>query len=379
MAYGQTGAGKTHTMIGTTSPSGDDDRGVIPRAIEDTFATIDEDTDTIKISFFEILNEKIYDLLKNSRAKVPLTLRQEGHRFLVGDLTSQSVASVEEAVGLLNQGCAIRSTGATAQNETSSRSHAVLRMELFRDNGNGDRHEAKMSLVDLAGSESVRKTQASGERLAEANNINRGLLALGNCISDICTGKGHIPFRNSTLTKVLKDSLEGQGCWTSMISCVSPSESDLTETLNTLRYADRAKQMKKPPVPEHLLKHAQAQAKKRRLANMIPPTPAAWKRPKLNSTIETPTPTKRRRPLAAEGAANRLNNTTPVRMPTSFATPTNERSFQGVGTARRNLDSFVSDDDETPSASFAGSAGKTPAFGSCSDISSIAGGEGGGG
>ena len=82
------------------------------------------------------------------------------------------------------------------------RSHAVLRMELFRDNGNGDRHEAKMSLVDLAGSESVRKTQASGERLAEANNINRGLLALGNCISDICTGKAHIPFRNSTLTKV---------------------------------------------------------------------------------------------------------------------------------------------------------------------------------
>ena len=75
-------------------------------------------------------------------------------------------------------------------------------MELFRDNGNGDRHEAKMSLVDLAGSESVRKTQASGERLAEANNINRGLLALGNCISDICTGKSHIPFRNSTLTKV---------------------------------------------------------------------------------------------------------------------------------------------------------------------------------
>jgi len=384
MAYGQTGAGKTHTMIGTTSPPGDDDRGVIPRAIEDTFATIDEDTDTIKISFFEILNEKIYDLLKNSRAKVPLTLRQEGHRFLVGDLTSQSVASVEEAVALLSQGCAIRSTGATAQNETSSRSHAVLRMELFRDNGNGDRHEAKMSLVDLAGSESVRKTQASGERLAEANNINRGLLALGNCISDICTGKAHIPFRNSTLTKVLKDSLEGKGCWTSMIACVSPAETDLTETLNTLRYADRAKQMKKPAVPPHLLKHAQAQAKKRRLAQMIPPTPAHFKRPKLNSTIETPTPTKRKKPRTD----NRLNSTTPVR--STHRTPGSGERFArtpGSGVVR-NMDNILRDMDENipedTSVSF--SAGQTTssgggklghnlgsAGGSCSDISSIGG------
>merc|ERR1719385_256354 len=118
-----------------------------------------------------------------------------------------------------------------------------------------------------------------------------------------------------------------------MISCVSPSETDLTETLNTLRYADRAKQMKKPAVPPHLLKHAQAQAKKRRLAQMIPPTPAAWKRPKLNSTIETPTPTKRNKPRPE----NRLNSTTPVQ-PT-FVTP--DRSFAlntGTSSAVRKMD-----------------------------------------
>ena len=94
-------------------------------------------------------------MLKNSRSKVPLALRQDGHEFHVGDLTAKVVGSVEEAMALLNQGCAVRSTGATAQNESSSRSHAIFRLTLFRNNGHNDTYEAKMSLVDLAGSESV--------------------------------------------------------------------------------------------------------------------------------------------------------------------------------------------------------------------------------
>jgi len=233
----------------------------------------------------------------------------------------------------------------------------------------------------LAGSESVRRTHAIGERLAEANNINKGLLALGNCISDICSGKGHIPFRNSTLTKVLKDSLEGRG-WTAMIACVSPSETDLSETLNTLRYADRAKRMRKPPVPPHLLKHAQAQAKKRRLAQMIPPTPSNWK-PRsgaaMNSTIETPTPTKRRRPLTDNH--QRLNSTAPTN---GFATPT-AATFVGGGAGGRggsvikNMDSLMQEIDEEEATRDQGRVGMDNFGGSCSDLSAIHGGVGGGG
>ena len=111
--------------------------------------------------------------------------------------------SFDEALELLDKGLKTRSIGSTASNENSSRSHAIFRVTIARVDDE-QRKEAKLSLVDLAGSESVRKTHAIGDRLMEANSINKGLLALGNCISDICAIKPHIPFRNSTLTKVLR-------------------------------------------------------------------------------------------------------------------------------------------------------------------------------
>merc|ERR1719394_1218346 len=175
-------------------------------------------------------------------------------------------------------------------------------------NDGEQRKIAKLSLVDLAGSESVKKTKAVGERLAEANNINKGLLALGSCVSDICRNKQHIPFRNSTLTKVLRECLHGEG-HTCMIACVSPTEADLSETMNTLRYADRAKCMQKPPVPKHLLQISNS-AKKRKFASLsIPPTPGKYL--KLNKTVEPLTPIssmKKTITPSSFGNAGRMNN-----------------------------------------------------------------------
>jgi len=176
----------------------------------------------------------------------------------------------------------------------------------------------------ISGSESVRKTQAIGDRLQEANNINKGLLALGNCVSDICGNKTHIPFRNSTLTKVLRECLHGEG-QTIMISCISPTEPDLSETMNTLRYANRAKNMQKPPIPKHLLQFSSA--KKRKFATLtIPPTPAKFMKmnntitgaitpfkshsksvhitPKMNATVASCTPSMKKIPSFSESLEN---------------------------------------------------------------------------
>lgn len=205
LAYGQTGTGKTHTMLGGKSA---ESRGIIPRALDDIFAIANSDTDSIGVAFIEILNEKLYDLLSGSLLKVPLALREEFGAFYVPQLKQHWTYSVKEAMDLLEQGLKTRAIGSTATNENSSRSHAIFRVTIARtDPETGDRKEAKLSLVDLAGSESVRKSNAVGDRLTEANNINRGLLALGNCISDICARKPHIPFRNSTLTKVLRGNI----------------------------------------------------------------------------------------------------------------------------------------------------------------------------
>lgn len=218
LAYGQTGAGKTYTMLGN-----DTDQGIIPRALKDIFRSADPETDSVGISFYEIHNEKVFDLLSQSQLKVtflsiflfcsifnfflfkvPLNIREEYGDFYLPQLKQQWTDSLSDALALLERGLKIRSIGSTALNENSSRSHAVFRISLSRQSDDSSRIEGKLSLVDLAGSESVRKTNAHGERLTEANNINKGLLALGNCVSDICANRSHIPFRNSTLTKVLR-------------------------------------------------------------------------------------------------------------------------------------------------------------------------------
>ena len=279
--------------------------GIIPRVLRDVFRGVGDST--VKISFFEILNERIYDLLRSH--KVPLTLKEVGNRFHVTDLKCAAVADEAEALELLEKGRRTRSTGATAQNAHSSRSHAVFVVSLEKvDPETGERVENKMSLVDLAGSESSAASAECGpERLKEGVNINKGLSALNRCFVSICNGDRHVPFRESTLTKVLRDCLMDDGGQTTMIACVSSTSADLRATVDTLRYADCVKKLEKPPMPPHL---AVATPFRRQL--LIPPTPAT-SRKRMNNTIETPTPSKRRAlptaPMNRSASASLLTST----------------------------------------------------------------------
>jgi len=329
LAYGQTGAGKTYTMLGNR-----EENGIIQRSLKDVFRLCDPETDSIGIAFYEIYNEKVFDLLSQSSLKVPLLLREEnGGEFYLPQLKHHWTGSFDEALELLDKGLKTRSIGSTASNENSSRSHAIFRVTIARMSLQNDcdeqRKEAKLSLVDLAGSESVKKTKAVGERLAEANNINKGLLALGSCVSDICRNNKHIPFRNSTLTKVLRECLHGEG-HTCMIACVSPTEADLSETMNTLRYADRAKSMQKPPVPKHLLQISNS-AKKRKFASLsIPPTPG--KILKLNKTVEPLTLSSSKRvntPSRMNATVGAFSSTAMKKVPT-FSVPSFSESLENI-------------------------------------------------
>ena len=160
------------------------------------------------------------------------------------DLTQRVVCGVSEALDLLRQGSSTRSTGATAQNETSSRSHAVFRVNVERP-GSSVSPITRFNFVDLAGSESTARAETDGERRQEGVCINKGLSTLGRCVGAICRKEKHVPFRDSCLTKVLRECLVGGGV-TAMVACVSPAEEDLRETISTLRYADSVKGMQKP-------------------------------------------------------------------------------------------------------------------------------------
>ncbi|XP_066943400.1 chromosome-associated kinesin KIF4A-like [Macrobrachium rosenbergii] len=258
LAYGQTGSGKTHSM-GTAHMQGDDieeETGIIPRAIRDIFEGVADKTDCefmVKVSFLELYKETLFDLLSNkNRDECAVDIREDsrGGIKIVG-LTEIPVTSLSETMRCLEQGAVNRATGATAMNARSSRSHAIFSLHIEQRNKNeGDNIVcAKFHLVDLAGSERAKKTGATGERFKEGVDINRGLLALGNVISALCEdqNRGHIPYRNSKLTRLLQDSLGGNS-HTVMLACVSPADSNLEETLSTLRYADRARKIKNKPI-----------------------------------------------------------------------------------------------------------------------------------
>ncbi|KAM5247299.1 chromosome-associated kinesin KIF4A-like [Ctenodactylus gundi] len=258
LAYGQTGSGKTYSMGGayTTEQENDSSIGVIPRAIELLFREIDRKSDsefTLKVSYLEIYNEEIWDLLNPSREKVSqVHIRQDPREGIkmVG-LTERMVAGALDTVSCLEQGNSCRTVGSTAMNAQSSRSHAIftISLEQRRKSDKTSGLCSKLHLVDLAGSERQKKTKAEGDRLKEGININRGLLCLGNVISALGENSrgGFVPYRDSKLTRLLQDSLGGNS-HTLMIACVSPADSDLEETLNTLRYADRARKIRNKPV-----------------------------------------------------------------------------------------------------------------------------------
>ncbi|CAH2010925.1 unnamed protein product [Acanthoscelides obtectus] len=252
--YGQTGCGKSFTMEGIKDNPAQ--KGVISRAFEHIFEAISV-ASGIKylalVSYLEIYNEHIRDLLLCSEKLngTPLTLKESPNEGVtVPGLTSHPVHNAAECEHLLNLGSKNRMIGATLMNQNSSRSHSIFTIsieQISNVNNNECIMKGKLNLVDLAGSERQTKTGATGERLREATKINLSLSALGNVISALVDGKAkHIPYRDSKLTRLLQDSLGGN-TRTLMVACISPSSRDYMETLSTLRYANRAKNIHNKP------------------------------------------------------------------------------------------------------------------------------------
>lgn len=236
-AYGATGCGKTHTTFGT-----DDDPGIVVRTIGDIFnrarQSNSESRTRISLSYLEIYNEQIRDLLPLDDQVRELTLREEGGKeIVVINLALHVIHNVRQVLDLVNEGNKRRSVCSTYKNDASSRSHAVLQIHITHREDHTE-HKSKLSFIDLAGSERARMHTA-GKQFIEGSHINKSLLALGNCINALNTRKGHIPYRDSKLTRLLKHSLSGK-CLTMMVACVSPSSTDAQETLKTLIYAQRA-------------------------------------------------------------------------------------------------------------------------------------------
>lgn len=244
-AYGATGCGKTHTITGTAQQP-----GIIFLTMQELFERIDErkeeKTTEVSLSYLEIYNETIRDLLVEGDRK-GLMLREDANQAVsVAGLSSHHPQNVQQVMDMIMQGNERRTMSPTEANATSSRSHAVLQVNVAQKDRNADVNEphtmATLSMIDLAGSERASATKNRGERLQEGANINKSLLALGSCINALCDARkrNHIPYRNSKLTRLLKFSLGGN-CKTVMIVCVSPSSQHFDETQNTLRYANRAK------------------------------------------------------------------------------------------------------------------------------------------
>ncbi|RMD42571.1 hypothetical protein DV735_g2545, partial [Chaetothyriales sp. CBS 134920] len=245
-AYGATGCGKTHTITGTAQQP-----GIIFLTMQELFDRIgecqEEKVTEISLSYLEIYNETIRDLLVPSETKAGLMLREDSHQAVsVAGLSSHTPRNANEVMEMIILGNERRSMSPTEANATSSRSHAVLQINVAQKDRNASVEEphtmATLSIIDLAGSERASATKNRGVRLMEGANINKSLLALGSCINALCDPrkKNHVPYRNSKLTRLLKFSLGGN-CKTVMIVCVSPSSQHFDETQNTLRYANRAK------------------------------------------------------------------------------------------------------------------------------------------
>ncbi|KAL9185455.1 hypothetical protein ACHAXT_003232 [Thalassiosira profunda] len=291
LAYGQTGSGKTYTMgseaagnfVENERGGGNlrDKDGLIPRFMSDMFTSLfqrkeesekallqsrDDNNATeesvslvdfrVTASFLEVYGEDIYDLLDEDRT--PLKIREDSNKeVIVVGLKSAAISNAYEAMNVLNVGTMNRTTGQTLMNLTSSRSHAVFRVNLQQTTRSGEGDDittlSQFTFVDLAGSERMKKTGAEGERMKEGISINQGLLALGNVINALADDerlakgeKVHVPYRQSKLTRLLQDALGGNS-QTLFLACVSPSDTNASETLSTLHYANRARNIKNAP------------------------------------------------------------------------------------------------------------------------------------
>ncbi|KAA0167180.1 hypothetical protein FNF31_01066 [Cafeteria roenbergensis] len=303
LAYGQTGAGKTYTMGSnftehTTASEAARTLGVIPRVVEEVLDAIasqrGESLCSLEVSFLEVYNEQVRDLLRPADVPEP----KKGYQFQKDDfgnydvrgLTHVPLDSLEALARVLKLGASRRTTASTQMNATSSRSHAIFSMRLEQtpigaeDDGSvgaphaeaggaaaaaaagapaagsdaedaapalmeatGVKRVSVFRLVDLAGSERSKKTKAEGDRLREANNINQSLVTLGRCITALASRAKHVPFRQSKLTQLLSNSLGGNSA-TLMVACVSPADSNFEETCMTLSYAQQAASIQNTPV-----------------------------------------------------------------------------------------------------------------------------------
>uniref|UniRef100_A0A4W6DKY5 Kinesin-like protein n=1 Tax=Lates calcarifer TaxID=8187 RepID=A0A4W6DKY5_LATCA len=254
-AYGQTGTGKTYTMQGVWLDP--EKRGVIPNAFDHIFTHISRSQSDkqylVRASYLEIYREEVRDLLDpNHGTARALELRESPDTGVyVRDLTSCVCKSIKEIEEVMNVGNQARAVGATDMNEHSSRSHALflITVECSQPGPDGRKHirVGRLNLVDLAGSERQAKTGVQGDRLKEAAKINLSLSALGNVISALADGRsGHVPYRDSKLTRLLQDSLGGNAK-TVMVATLGPAPQHYEETLTTLRYANRAKNIQNQP------------------------------------------------------------------------------------------------------------------------------------
>mmetsp|Transcript_36339 Transcript_36339/g.74047 ORF Transcript_36339/g.74047 Transcript_36339/m.74047 type:complete len:1130 (-) Transcript_36339:43-3432(-) len=288
LAYGQTGSGKTYTMGSEAHTANwrddnilNDNDGLIPRFISGMFQSliqrreeaekallqsVDGDKERpasslvdfqVSASFLEVYGEDIYDLLVDE-SRTPLKLREGTNKeVVVKGLRNKSILNAAEAMNVLSTGTMNRTTASTLMNRTSSRSHAVFMLNLRQTTRSAEGVDvtstSRFTFVDLAGSERMKKTGAEGERAKEGIKINEGLLALGNVINALADEdriargeKVHVPYRQTKLTRLLQDALGGNS-QTLFLACVSPSDTNASETLSTLQYANRARNIKNAP------------------------------------------------------------------------------------------------------------------------------------
>uniref|UniRef100_A0A5B6ZZT6 Kinesin motor domain-containing protein n=1 Tax=Davidia involucrata TaxID=16924 RepID=A0A5B6ZZT6_DAVIN len=273
-AYGQTGTGKTYTMEGGGRKKNGEfpsDAGVIPRAVRQVFDILESQCAeySMKVTFLELYNEEITDLLApeecskfiDDKSKKPIALMEDGKGgVFVRGLEEEIVCTANEIYKILEKGSAKRRTAETLLNKQSSRSHSIFSITIHIKECTPDGEEmikcGKLNLVDLAGSENISRSGAREGRAREAGEINKSLLTLGRVINSLVEHSGHVPYRDSKLTRLLRDSLGGK-TKTCIIATISPSIHCLEETLSTLDYAHRAKNIKnKPEINQKMMKSA---------------------------------------------------------------------------------------------------------------------------
>ncbi|XP_011875428.1 PREDICTED: bipolar kinesin KRP-130 [Vollenhovia emeryi] len=270
-AYGQTGTGKTFTMEGVSNDptlhwQSDTKAGIIPRALShlfDELRMLEVQEYTVRVSFLELYNEELFDLLSPTDDASKIRLYEDATRkgsVIIHGLEEVTVHNKNEVYKILEKGSEKRQTAATLMNAHSSRSHTVFSITIHIKENNVDGEEllktGKLNLVDLAGSENIGRSGAVDKRAREAGNINQSLLTLGRVITALVERAPHIPYRESKLTRLLQESLGGR-TKTSIIATVSPAGINLEETLSTLDYAHRAKNItNRPEINQKLSKKA---------------------------------------------------------------------------------------------------------------------------